>query len=402
MGNLLWGKVYYKDTFAGLLSEAPGDRLSFTYDESYLGTNHPAIAHTLALQNEPHISHAGLHPFFDNLVAEGWLEQAQTRLLGKRAVSRFELLLAFGQDCAGAVSIIDPEPATLTQAMLNSEDPKEMALLTSHASLSGIQPKLTLVERKGKFYPTKLNELSTHIAKFPSQGHDDLVINEYLTTQAFRTLLPDDHVTDLWIGEIDGFSQPALIIKRFDRSQKERIHFEEYNQLLDKKSHSKYDGSYKEMANFIRETKGCLPSESYRLFVRILAGLLLGNTDMHFKNFAMLHTDSGLRLTPSYDQVAAALYEYKIVALAIGGSNNLPLGNLKPGNIITLGKEFALSANAINMAVKQLEKNIEAAKQAIFSEKIGTKSFKDKLIEMIGKRWNGTFALIGQVLSKKR
>ncbi len=51
------------------------------------------------------------------------------------------------------------------------------------------------------------------------------------------------------------------------------------------------------MADFIRATPGCLPVEIYRLYLRILAGLLLGNTDMHFKNFAMFHTPEGLRLT---------------------------------------------------------------------------------------------------------
>jgi serine/threonine-protein kinase HipA len=57
-----------------------------------------------------------LHPFFDNLVVEGWLETAQMRLLGKHQVNRFELLLAFGQDLAGAVSVIDQEPAHLSVA----------------------------------------------------------------------------------------------------------------------------------------------------------------------------------------------------------------------------------------------------------------------------------------------
>jgi len=49
-----------------------------------------------------------------------------------------------------------------------------------------------------------------------------------------------------------------------------------------------------EMADFIQTTPGCLAAEKYRLYARILAGLLLGNTDMHFKNFAMFHTPPGV------------------------------------------------------------------------------------------------------------
>jgi len=406
VANLLWGKVYYKDSFVGFLREEPGGRVTFTYDSSYIEGGHLAIAHTLPVREQPHISNNGLHPFFDNLVSEGWLEQAQSRLLGRREVTRFELLLAFGFDLAGAVSIIDPEPSDLSEAMLDMDDPKEMAVLTSRASLSGIQPKLAVVQ-EGSFYrPARINELSTHIAKFPSPGHPDLTLNEYLTTLAFKALLPDDEIVQLGIEEVKGLNEPALLIKRFDRAPEGRIHFEEFNQLLGRPSRTKYDGAHKDMADFILGTDECLPTQAYLLYRRILTGLLLGNTDMHLKNFAMFHTDAGLRLTPSYDQVAASLYNYKTLALKIAGSNDHPIGDLKARHLVLLGEEFGLSPAAINMAAQGLEKNIEAAKDALQETSLGEADFKNNLIKLIGKRWNGTFqnlgALIGKALSKKQ
>lgn len=402
MANLLWGKVYYKDIFAGYLREEPGGRVTFTYDSSYIDGGHPAIAHTLPVREQPHISNNGLHPFFDNLVSEGWLEQAQSRLLGRREVTRFELLLAFGFDCAGAVSIVDPEPSDLSEAMLDLDDPKEMAVLTSRASLSGVQPKLAVVEEGGIYRPARINELSTHIAKFPSANHPDLTLNEYLTTLAFKALLPDDEIVDLSIEDVKGLGEPALLIKRFDRVPEGRLHFEEFNQLLGRSSRTKYDGAHKDMADFILGTDGCLPTQAYLLYRRILAGLLLGNTDMHLKNFAMFHTEAGLRLTPSYDQVAASLYNYKTLALKIAGSKDHPIGDLKGRHLTLLGEEFGLSPAAINMAAQGLEKHIEAAKDAIQDAPLGGADFKDNLIKLIGKRWNGTFALIGKALSKKQ
>ncbi|MEN8236538.1 MAG: HipA domain-containing protein [Pseudomonadota bacterium] len=402
MANLLWGNVYYKNHFAGVLREEPGNRSSFTYDDSYLGSDQPAIAYSLPLQRETFISQVGLPSFFDNLVAEGWLETAQTRLLGRRMASRFELLLAFGEDCAGAVSVIDPEPRKLSQQLLNMEDPVEVALLASRSSLSGIQPKLALIESDGKLYPTTSGKISTHIGKLPSQHHDNLVANEYLTTLAFKALLPDDEVVEMDIGKVEGISKPALIIKRFDRTANVgRLHFEEFTQLLDLPSHAKYDGAHKDMANFILKTKGCIPIEIYRLFQRILAGFLLGNTDMHLKNFAMFHHDSGFRLTPAYDEISSAIYQYKTVALAIGGSKDLLLGQLKPKNIIKLAEEFYLQKTATLMAVEKLQRNLEDAKHAILKAPIGSPLLKKKLVTMMEKRWNGTFALIGQDLSKK-
>ena len=401
MANLLWGKIYYKDQFAGILRQEPGDRTSFAYDESYLSSDQPSIAHTLPLEREPFISQSGLLPFFDNLVAEGWLEEAQTRLLAKRRASRFELLLAFGQDCAGAVSIIDPDPQE--RGTVQPTDPMEIAVMAGRASLSGIQPKLALIEQDGKFRPARTRELSTHIAKFPSPRHEDLTANEYLTTMALKALLPNDDIVDLHMGRIDGFSDQALIIKRFDRmSDGQRIHFEEFNQLLDHPSEAKYSGSHKSMADFIRETPGCLPAEIYRLYLRILAGLLLGNTDMHLKNFAMFHTDAGLRLAPAYDAVSAALYGYKTLALSIGGTGNIPIGDLKAQTLIRLGHEFGFTEPAIIMAHGQLEKRRPAASEALAKSKIGSTVLKNQIITHMEKRWNGTFASIGKALSKKR
>lgn len=406
MASLLWGKVYYKDTFAGILKEEPGDCTSFEYDDSYLESKNPAISYTLPLTSKRHISLDGLLPFFDNLVAEGWLEQAQSRLLNKRRVSRFELLLAFGYDCAGAVWVVDTSPSTLSQALLDLEDSKEMALLKSRASLSGVQPKLAVVEREGKFYPTSFGELSTYIAKFPSPSHLDLTINEYLTTLAFKALLPEDEVASMSLSSVEGIDENALLVKRFDRSSAGRLHFEEFNQLLNKKSSLKYESSHKDMSSFILGTKECLPVENYRLFARILAGFLLGNTDMHLKNFAMFHTQNGLRLTPCYDLVCAYLYNYKTVALGIGGAKDLSLGLLKPKNLIVLAEEFSLPTAVLLMLFKQFKRMKEKAKEVIFQAPLGTCSkqyilLKNQLINQLEARWNATFDLIGLTLSKK-
>lgn len=402
MARLLWGEVFFREDRAGILREEPNGAVSFAYDTDYIAAGKPKIAHSLPVQADPYINPRGLHPFFDNLVSEGWLEQAQTRLLGKRAVSRTELLLAFGFDCAGAVWVKDTKPSPLTDAMLDLNDPKEIAARTGRASLSGVQPKLALMEKDSIFYPSHINGLSTHIAKFPSGTHADLIENEYLTMTAFKALLPDDTISEFDISAIEGFDEPALVIKRFDRSNNKRLHFEEFNQLLAKPSEEKYDGAHKEMSHFIRNTPGCAPVENYLVFRRILAGFILGNTDMHLKNFAMFHTGAGYRLTPSYDQVAAALYPYKTIALETGGAANLPIGSLKARHIVLLGEEFGLSHDVIETAVITLRERLENAKEAVFSTAFGAQYLKESLITFTEKRWNGTFSLIGKALSKKR
>ena len=401
MAQTAWGQVFYSDEFAGIIQEEPGDRYSFTYDKTYSEKKYPAVSHCLPLQDSPHISAYGLHPFFDNLVAEGWLENAQKRALGKREASRFSLLLGFGFDCAGAVSVRDPEPAQTSDKLLNLDDPREHAILASRASLSGIQPKMAVRKEGKKFFPCHWNELSTHIAKFSSETHPNILENEFLCTQIHKILLPGDPVVTMEMRLVEGIESSALIIERFDRSPQGRIHFEEFNQLLNQKSRDKYEGSHEAMADFINTTPGCIPAETYRLFGRILAGFLLGNTDMHLKNFAMIHTSDGLRLTPAYDIVGASSYGYKTIALEINQAKDLRLGDLKARHIIALGRAFGLPDEAIALKTHELHSRLEAAKDHISEAVIGGESLKNHLIETLEKRWNGTFALIGQTLSKK-
>lgn len=399
MATLLVGSVFYNTDFAGYLREDPNGHILFTYDSHYLQSEKPPISQTLPLQSEPHISVNGLHPFFDNLVAEGWLQKAQTRLLGKRTVSRFELLLAFGYDCIGAVYVTDTERTPLTQSLIDPDDIRQQSLIHTRASLSGVQPKMAVVADGKSFSPTQNDQISTHIAKFNSDNHPNIVENEYLTTHAMGALLPNDAVADVTIGTVNGIDESALLVKRFDRlikQQTHRIHFEEFNQLLNRPSALKYDSAHGDMAKFIQDTPDCLTTQNYILYKRILAGILLGNTDMHLKNFALLYTPDGLRLTPSYDQVSAVLYNYKNIALDIAGAVSLPIGDLKPKHIMALGAEFDLPKDSIIMAVSELGNRLNTAQTVIEQAKFGHTTLKQKLTTHMEKRWNGTFALIGK------
>jgi serine/threonine-protein kinase HipA len=405
MAAALWGKVYYNDLYAGELRQEPGGRCVFTYDPTYLEAKHPAIAFTLPLQPAPHICEQGLHPFFDNLVAEGWLRNAQAKALKVDPSNRIALLLAFGKDCAGAVSVIDPAPAS--EPALDAEDPIAKAALGSRASLSGIQPKLLAVKEGRNYRVAQGNETSTYIAKLPSGTLRDIVENEYLTTVACRVLLPGDEIVDPEIATLEGMTQKALLVPRFDRLRSgAKRHFEEFNQLLGKRSgDDKYDASYDDMAAFILKAPNCTPVDAWKLYQRILVCFLTGNSDAHLKNFAMFHTPDGLRLTPAYDLVAAALYpEYRQLALAIGNASNLALESLRPKHLVALSEAYGLGSAVLTEAVKKLGERRTSAEKAVVqaAKRIGDEVLGKNLIDLMERRWNGSFNSIGQFLSKKR
>ena len=103
------GIVSFDGTRAGIIEETPqGSR--FTYDQDYLARPGAVpISPTLPLRPEPHTS-SGLHPFFENLLPEGWLLDHTCRKLGLDPADAFGVMLATCADCAGAVEIV-PEAA---------------------------------------------------------------------------------------------------------------------------------------------------------------------------------------------------------------------------------------------------------------------------------------------------
>jgi serine/threonine-protein kinase HipA len=406
MAAALWGRVYYEnDHFAGVLRQEPNGRCVFAYDPAYLEARHPAIAFTLPRQEGLQICEAGLHPFFDNLVAEGWLRNAQARALKINPTNRFALLLAFGRDCAGAVSVIDPAP--VSEPTLDIGDPMAVAALASRGSLSGVQPKLLAVLDGRHYRPASPGERSTHIAKLPSGSLRDIIENEFLVLRATRALLPHDTIVEAVIARLEGVDEKALLVRRFDRLRSgAKVHFEEFNQLLGRRSgDDKYDAAYEDMASFIVNTPGCAPADAWRLYERVLVCLLTGNTDAHLKNFAMLHTVDGLRLSPAYDLVAAALFpEYRTFALAIGGAANLALDRIKPKHLVAFGRACNLSNEVIQKTVKRLDDRRKSADKAVTAEakRIGADNLGKDILDLMERRWNGSFSSIGPYLSTTR
>jgi HipA-like protein len=325
MATRLYGSVFFGKKVAGTLEQVPDGRFAFTYGPSYLDDGGAPIAYTLPRQDEPHYNFS-LHPFFDNLVAEAWLARAQARALGIRGDDRFARLLAFGLDCPGAVSVVDPKPATT----------------------------------------------------------------------------PTDEVVEVEVAPVEKIHGDCLLVRRFDRAGSgEKIHFEEFNQLLARPAEAKYEGSYGEMAEFVRAHQTHQREMDIdNLFRRILVCILLGNNDAHSKNFALLYTKEGFRLGPFYDIVAPSVYpRFRRTGLALKispGTNPHSLSDIGPKHLALLAKSFGLSNAALQLAVSDLKRQLGSAQEWVRESRFGSTYLKKQLTDLMAKRWNGTFASIGK------
>lgn len=101
-------QVYYKNEFAGMISEGDEGYI-FQYDDAYLATvESKPVSLTLPLQQNAYTSKV-LFPFFDGLIPEGWLFNIAITNWKINPRDRFGLLLSLCKDCIGCVSIISKE-----------------------------------------------------------------------------------------------------------------------------------------------------------------------------------------------------------------------------------------------------------------------------------------------------
>jgi serine/threonine-protein kinase HipA len=95
----------------GIIEEGDGTT-SFTYSAEWLARPDAVpISLTLPLRSEPYIN-SGLHPFFENLLPEGWLLEVFSKKLKISKDDPFRLLIATCGDCIGAVEIAPFESET--------------------------------------------------------------------------------------------------------------------------------------------------------------------------------------------------------------------------------------------------------------------------------------------------
>jgi serine/threonine-protein kinase HipA len=66
------------------------------------------VSLTIPLRPEPYVTE-GLHPYFENLLPEGWLLELATKKLKISKDDAFGLLVAACADCIGAVEILPAE-----------------------------------------------------------------------------------------------------------------------------------------------------------------------------------------------------------------------------------------------------------------------------------------------------
>jgi serine/threonine-protein kinase HipA len=157
------------------------------------------------------------------------------------------------------------------------------------------------------------------ILKLPTTRHPDLVANEFAGYRLCGALGLDcaeasvisradaDLPEQLPFGEI-------LAVRRFDRTADGgRVHMEEFAQVLQYEPRQKYGrGLMVDWPQMLRVLDQLSPepvADVRECVRRIVAFILLGNSDAHLKNWALRYPDGAApRLAPLYDPVCVAAF----------------------------------------------------------------------------------------------
>lgn len=165
--------------------------------------------------------------------------------------------------------------------------------LSLHLVSDGSKPRLTLVN-----YPTGYI-LKPQVAEFEALPESEQLIMEMADMAGISTV---PHAL------IKGSGGLAYITKRVDRNLTkdniEMLAMEDFCQLDLRLTEDKYRESYERCAKIIKKYSSRIGIDITEFYIRLVFCFIVGNSDMHLKNFSLIETTEGSQeyvLSPAYD-----------------------------------------------------------------------------------------------------
>ncbi len=365
---------------AGTLTN-DGGSLAFEYAPGYLGPDRAmALSVHLPLREEPYGQRDSL-AFFSNLLPEERQRDSVARGVGISSGNDFALLRRFGGDCAGAVTIVDPDAANghdesgalelITTERLDelldqaSAIPPIVAAKETRLSLAGAQAKLPVYRDGNDVYlPLDSSLPTTHILKPQHPDFEGLVANEYFCMQ----LAANCHLSVAQVRKAATSSGAKYLeVRRFDRDPLNgaRLHQEDFCQafgLLPSEKYQSDGGPTLPQCFDLIDRHSAIPAEDkLRLWLAVIFNVLIGNCDAHAKNFSLLYESALPRLAPLYDLVSTIVYP------GLADTMAMSLGSARYVDDVHLG-DFEQLAGTCDLNVKEASSRTRAlAERAVWA-----------------------------------
>lgn len=179
------------------------------------------------------------------------------------------------------------------------------AQLAAKLSIQGVQPKLSVILNVTKESFEIVEKGGRYIFKPPNPHFDELPQNEDLTMK-LATIVGIEVPLHGMIYNIDG--SLTYFIKRFDRlPRQQKVAVEDFSQLLGYSRDTKYESSMEQVISVIDQHCTFPLIEKLKLFQLVIFNFLVGNEDMHLKNFTLIRHKNKVELSPAYDLVNSTI-----------------------------------------------------------------------------------------------
>lgn len=166
-------------------------------------------------------------------------------------------------------------------------------------SIAGVQPKLSAqLSIKNQTFEI-VDRHGSYILKPELSDYEEVPQTEDLTMRMAAACGIEVPLHGLIYAKDDSM---LYVIRRFDRTGRAgKIHVEDFAQVAGLTRETKYDYSTEKMVDLIEKYCTFPMVEKMKLFRRILFCWLVGNEDMHLKNFSLIHRKEKIELSPAYD-----------------------------------------------------------------------------------------------------
>lgn len=257
-------------------------------------------------------------------------------------------------------------------------------------AVTGVQPKLSLDLEKHKGELSRLTIVGLngdYILKPSSKEYIELPENEDVTmhlAELVKIKTAEHTLIRLNSGEL------AYLTKRFDRKNGKKIAVEDFCQLNESLTEHKYRSSIEKIGKLTYQFTANKGFEVQRLFELVLFSYLVGNADMHLKNFSLIQNNLGeYEFSPAYDLLSTALVitdDNEESALTINGKKN----RLSINDFNKLGESLKINGKSLESIYNRfdnvLPKWITCIKQSFLS-----KEMQNNYIDLLHTRHKNLF-----------
>ena len=263
------------------------------------------------------------------------------------------------------------------------EDIEKLAkkLVQTNITIPGVQPKLSLhLDKSNSNKMTIVGFEGDFILKPQAKSFIELPENEDLTmcmAELCGIRVVPHTLIKLKSGEL------AYITRRIDRIDGNKIHMEDMCQILGNQTDAKYRGSMEKVGKAILKYSSLKGIDIVSFFEVALFSYLVGNSDMHLKNFSLIEFEDGFSLSPAYDLLSVRIVlpeDREEMALTLNGKKNKILKN----DFIEFGKSINLSEKVIQNSFEKFKSKLcdlkELVKISFLSEDL-KKKYSDLLNE---------------------